>query len=127
MHFEIISTLNPIFVTFLSYFILKEKFYFRYIIGIILCCSGAIIIILNERKTNSNIKNKNEIINNNNKHRLFSINTMYGVSCSLACVLLGSIITITNKILAKNNIPILTQLVYVALSTLFYSIIWRRT
>ena len=122
---QIISTLNPIFVTFLSYFILKEKFYFRYIIGIILCCSGAIIIILNERKTNSVVENKNEIINNNNnKNRLFSLNTIYGVSCSLINVFLGSIVSITNKILAKNNIPILTQLVYVALSTLFYSIIY---
>ena len=123
---QIISTLNPIFVTFLSYFILKEKFYFRYIIGIILCCSGAIIIILNERKTNSIVENKNEIINNNNnnKNRLFSMNTIYGVLCSLINVFLGSIVSITNKILAKNNIPILTQLVYVALSTLFYSIIY---
>ena len=52
------------------------------------------------------------------------MNTIYGVSCSLINVFLGLIVSITNEILSKNNISILTQLIYVVLSTLFYSILY---
>ena len=47
---QIISSLNPLLTTILSIFILKEKFYIRYAIGIVMCCVGSLFIVLNERK-----------------------------------------------------------------------------
>ena len=50
-------SLNPILVVVLSVLMLGEKFYMRYAYGIIICFSGAALILLNEGKntsTNSN-------------------------------------------------------------------------
>ena len=44
---------QPIVVTFLSILILKEKFYNRYIIGILICFSGSALIVLNDKKPQS--------------------------------------------------------------------------
>ena len=46
---QVIAGCYPILVIFMSIFILHEKFYFRYIIGIFVCILGSGIIILNER------------------------------------------------------------------------------
>ena len=120
---QIISTLNPIFLIILSALILKEKFHFRYIIGTAICLLGAFIIILNERKVNSSSGSKTEKLDQNEKP-FFSTGTLIGITCSFINVLFGSFISITNKILAKNKIPVTSQLFYVGLSTLFYSFIY---
>ena len=60
---QIISSLNPIIVTYLSVIILKEKFYKRYIIGIIVCLLGSLIIINNEKKEDNEVKIKKDINN----------------------------------------------------------------
>ncbi len=44
------SSSTPIFIIFLSILILKEKFYWRYLIGAIICFIGTSMIVLNERK-----------------------------------------------------------------------------
>ena len=41
---------NPVIVLIISSFLLNEKFYPRYIVGIIVCFFGAFLIISNERK-----------------------------------------------------------------------------
>lgn len=47
-----ISSANPLIVIFLSIFILKEKFYWRYLIGVIVCFIGSAMILLNDRTEN---------------------------------------------------------------------------
>ena len=121
---QIISTLNPIILIILSSLILKEKFYFRYLIGTTICLSGAFIIILNERKVNSSSSSKNEESLNKDNRPFFSTGTLIGITCSFVNVLFASFISIANKVLARNKIPITSQLFYVALSTLFYSFIY---
>ena len=54
---QIITTLSPIIIFILSYFILNEKFHIRYFYGCIICLIGSFIIILNE-KNYKNIKNE---------------------------------------------------------------------
>ena len=103
--------------------ILKEKFHFRYIIGTSICLSGAFIIILNERKVNSSSGSKTELLNKNDKP-FFSTGTLIGITCAFVNVLFASFISIANKILARNKIPITSQLFYVGISTLFYSFIY---
>ena len=45
---QVISGCFPILVILLSIIILHEKFYFRYILGVIICIFGSAIIIMNE-------------------------------------------------------------------------------
>ena len=47
-----ISSANPLIVIFLSIFILKKKFYWRYLIGVIVCFIGSAMILLNDRTEN---------------------------------------------------------------------------
>ena len=47
---QVILGCYPVLVIFLSIFILHEKFYYRYILGIFVCIVGSVIIVLNERK-----------------------------------------------------------------------------
>ena len=54
---------HPIVILILSAIILKEKFYMRYLIGVLLCLFGTFLIISNEKKnndsSNQNLENKN--------------------------------------------------------------------
>ena len=129
---QIISSLNPIIVTYLSVILLKEKFYNRYIIGIILCLIGSLMIINNEKKQSSEVKIKN----NENQNDLdentggFTSGMIKGILCCFGSTLINCAVDICNKVLAKNKIPITTQLFYLGFFTLTYSfiyiiIVWR--
>lgn len=114
---QIISTLNPIMVMILSTFILKEDFHFRYAVGVASCTLGSVIIILNEKKTSPSTT-----VNDNKS--TFNTGTLIGVVCGLISVCMGGFITLANKILAKNKISVITQMVYVSISTVGYSFIY---
>ena len=49
---QIMSGLSPILIIFFSIVLVGEKFYIRYLYGVIICFIGSCIIILNERKPN---------------------------------------------------------------------------
>ena len=59
---QIVGGMNPLLTIIMSIFILGDKFYIRYLYGIIICFSGSSIIILNER----NPESTNEINHNGN-------------------------------------------------------------
>ena len=46
---QVISGCFPVLVILLSIIILHEKFYFRYLIGVLICIIGSTIIIMNEK------------------------------------------------------------------------------
>lgn len=110
---QILSSLNPVIVLVLSYFILKEKFYFRYVIGFCSCILGSTIIILNERQAKKPIVTSSSFGD-----------TLKGVLFGLIGVCTISLINISNKILVRNKVPINTQLLYSGISTLVYSSIY---
>ena len=58
---SVIGGITPLVIIILSIFLLKEKFYMRYIIGVLLCLLGSTIIIFNDRKPQS----KTQILNDN--------------------------------------------------------------
>ena len=59
---QCIINCNPVIVLLLIVFFLKEKFYLRYLFGILLSLIGSFLIIVNEKKTNDeNIKYYNNI------------------------------------------------------------------
>jgi drug/metabolite transporter (DMT)-like permease len=110
---QIIATLSPIIIFILSYFFLNEKFYMRYFYGCIICLIGSFIIILNE-KNSKNIKNEKSNFND----------ILIGVFFCFLNVIATSLISVANKKLADNKVPISTQGFYVGLTTCFYSSIF---
>ena len=111
---QVIAGCYPILVIFMSIFILHEKFYFRYIIGIFVCIIGSGIIILNERNPEaSKIK-----LNNNIWGGLFF------ASCHL---LVNGYSGVGQKILCKENLTPDEQNYYLGmyntLPALFFCII----
>lgn len=121
---QIISSLNPIIVTYLSVIILKEKFYKRYIIGIIICLLGSLIIINNEKKESHEVKINKDEIEDENKKGEFTSGMIKGILCCFGSTLINCAVDISNKVLAKNKIPITTQLLYLGIFTLSYSFIY---
>ena len=113
---QIIHSLHPIIVIILSYFILKEKYYPRYVIGICFCLVGSSFIVLNEHKAQTGASD-----NNINDHLGHTLKGLLLVSFSMLNV---SIVTISNKILASNKVPVNTQMIYVGLTTMTYSFIF---
>ena len=111
---QILFSLSPIVVFVLSYFILEEKLYWRYAIGTIICIIGSIFIISNERKSKETSGEKNKDF-----HDIF-IGTSLGV-INIFCV---AFVVTANKILVNNRVPIGTQMLYVGISTFFYSVIF---
>lgn len=60
---QCIVNCNPVIILIISSFLLNEKFYPRYIFGIIVCFAGAFLIISNERKPTNVSEEKNNVRN----------------------------------------------------------------
>ena len=67
---QILSGVNPLLTIIFSIIFLKEKFYKIYGIGIIICFTGSLMIILNERKLEVNSSNN---INDSGKNYFIGI------------------------------------------------------
>ena len=122
---QIIGSLNPLLTTFLSIIILKEQFYMRYAIGTIVCLIGSLFIVLNEKKgkndagSESGVKNVEE-----EKYGGFSFGTIFGLLMAFIDIFFVSTVELANKVLVNNRIPIHTQVFYVAINTIGYSLIY---
>ena len=112
---QIIQSLFPIIVYVLSYFILKEKFYIRYFYGILICVLGSSIIILNEKKANSN---------SDSTIKITTEGTIIGVICGFIDIFFIASVNVANKVLVNAKVPVGTQMFYVSISTMLYSFIF---
>lgn len=120
---QIIGSLTPIIVTFLSVIILKEKFYNRYLIGMIICIIGSLFIINNEKKDINEIShNKKDIIKNTTNK--FTFGMIIGIIFAFCNVTLASIVNLANKVLVNHKIHVSTQLLYLGSFTFIYSTLW---
>ena len=97
---------QPILVIFLSIIILNEKFYNRYIIGIIVCFTGSALIVLNDKKPQS-------------KTTILHDNIYAGLFFAVLFLLSLSINTIGQKMMAKEKMPPDVQNFYLG----FYNIL----
>ena len=111
---QIIFSLSPIIVFVLSYFILHEKLYIRYAYGTLICIIGSIFIISNESKSKDTAGEKNRSIKD------ILIGTTLGI-INIFCV---AFVVTANKFLVNNKVPIGTQMLYVGISTFFYSTVF---
>ena len=110
--YQIISTLRPILVILFSVIFLNEKYHCRYAYGIFFGIIGSVTIILNEKKVKTNKKDSN----------IYEI--FIGIISLFMNISLSAIISISNKIMAKNKISIYTQIFYLGLFHCFYSFLW---
>jgi len=95
-------SMNPAVVIIFSAYLLKEKFYMRYALGILICFSGVLMLILNERsQTNQN----KDAINGS-----IFMGVIYGMFCLISVALLY----VASKILSTSNIEHENQCFYIA-------------
>jgi drug/metabolite transporter (DMT)-like permease len=109
---QVISSLSPILVITFSVFLLKEKFYNRYILGIICGVVGSVIIILDEKKIKDN-ENRNSS----------SQEYVIGVISIALNIVLSSFNNISNKYMAP-RVSIHTQMFYFGIFHCAYSLLW---
>ena len=111
---QVISGCYPVLVIFLSILILHEKFYFRYLISVLVCIFGSGLIVLNEKNPNAS-----KIQLNPNK-----LAGIFFASCHL---LMFSLSTLAQKIQCKDNMSPDEQNYYLGmfntLPALFFCII----
>ena len=109
---QVISSLSPILIITFSVFLLKEKFYSRYILGIICGLVGSVIIILDEKKIKEN-ENKNSSLQE----------YVVGVISIILNIVFSSFNNITNKYMAP-RVPIHIQMLYFGIFHCTYSLLW---
>lgn len=116
---QTITSIAPILGLLLSYIILKEPFYCRYVYGGCLCLIGTGIITYSEQQRKIKIT-QNESTN------IFNISdTIKGVILMCLSVLFGTTISVANKILVQFKVNANTQLFYTGLSAFIYAIIYK--
>ena len=112
---QIIASLSPILFIFFGVFFLNEKFYQRYIFGIILGIIGSCIIILNENK----LANEKKKENDSNVS-----DVVKGLLSMVANITINSIIQVVNKIMATKKISLYAQLFYFGIFHTIYGFLW---
>ena len=95
----VIGGTTPILIIIISVFLIGEKFYIRYLLGVLLCIFGSSIIILNDRKPEA----KTQILNDN----LF-----VGILLGITNVTLVALSLVGQKVLTKEGMDIHLQTFY---------------
>ena len=98
---SVIGGTTPILIIIISVFLIGEKFYIRYLLGVFLGIFGSAIIIFNDRKPES----KAQILNDN----LF-----VGILLGIINVILVSLSSVGQKVLTKEGMDIHLQTFYFA-------------
>jgi drug/metabolite transporter (DMT)-like permease len=99
---SVIGGVTPLIIIILSVFLLSEKFYMRYLIGVFLCIIGSSIIIFNDRKPQS----KAQILNDN----IFA-----GILFGIGNISLVSLSVVAQKALTKEGMDVDLQNYYFGL------------
>ena len=96
---SVVCGTGPLIIIILSVFLLGEKFYFRYIIGVFLCILGSSVIIFNDKHPES----KAQILNDN---------VLVGILYAISNISLYSLSMIGQKVLTKEKMDIDLQNYY---------------
>jgi drug/metabolite transporter (DMT)-like permease len=103
-------SMSPAVIIIMSCVILKEKFYWRYVIGIIICFSGVILIVSNDYQKEDSSNKKSGI--------LYLIEGFF-----LGCFQLMNValLRVSSKVLVKEKINNNAQLIYPSLTCIILS------
>ena len=99
---SVIGGVTPLIIIILSVFLLSEKFYMRYILGVGLCIIGSAIIIFNDRKPQS-------------KAQIIDDNVFIGIIFGIGNISLVSLSVVAQKVLTKEGMDIDLQNYYFGL------------
>lgn len=99
---SVVCGTGPLVIIILSVFLLGEKFYIRYIIGVLLCILGSSVIIFNDK----NPQSKSQILNDN---------VFVGILFAISNISLYSLSMIGQKVLTKEKMDIDLQNYYFGL------------
>jgi len=95
----VIGGITPLIIILLSVFILRDKFYMRYIYGVALCFIGSAIIILNDRKPQT-------------KAQILDDNILMGIFYGVINMTFVSLSIIGQKVVTKDGMDIDLQNFY---------------
>lgn len=99
---QCIVNCSPVIVLIISVFLLREKFYFRYISGLVICFLGTFLIISNEAKTASSDEKK-KIIEGAYSNPIYS-NMFVGCLVAGTHLMITSFANFGQKMIAKDKI-----------------------
>jgi len=105
-------SMNPAVVLILSTFLLKERFHWRYPLGILICFLGVLMIVFNDRKP----ANQNKVEMNGN--------VFVGVVFGILSLVSVAFICVASKILNSANMIHENQCLYIAVSNLLFGLLF---
>ena len=104
-------SMSPAVIIIMSCVILKEKFFWRYVFGIIICFSGVILIVSNDYKNEDNSNKKGGILH-----------LIEGFFLGCFQLMNVALLRVSSKILVKEKINNNAQLIYPSLTCIILSI-----
>ena len=93
---------QPLITIFLSIIFLSEKFYFRYLIGILIGIFGSALIALNDKKPQSKVT-------------IIEDNMTQGLFCALLLLLTAALSSVGQKMITKDGMPVQVQNFYLGI------------
>jgi drug/metabolite transporter (DMT)-like permease len=139
----VFNALSPVLTCVFSVVIIKEKFYSRYIIGIIVCFSGCLMMIMNDRSSGGNpplenynntmtsndfepfSKENTKILSNNNNDNIHLMKTLIGCCYGLIHTISLSLHQTSTKILLNQKIDNYILIFYLGVANCILSyLIW---
>jgi drug/metabolite transporter (DMT)-like permease len=99
---SVVGSTAPLMIIILSVFLINEKFYLRYLIGVLLCIVSSAIIISNDKNPSS----KSQILNDN---------VFVGIFFAICNISLYSLSAVAQKVLTKEGMEINLQNYYFGL------------
>ena len=108
---QVLANLAPVFALVISVFLNGEKFYIRYLVGILLCFLGSFIILGSEK---GNTKDKN--------FDLFKL--ILGSVCALINAIISGFTNVSQKILGDSGMTNKQQVFYISVVLIIMSFIF---
>ena len=93
---------QPLITIFLSIIFLSEKFYFRYLLGILIGIIGSALIALNDKKPQSKVT-------------IIEDNMTQGLICAFFLLLVAALSSIGQKMITRDGMPVQVQNFYLGL------------
>ena len=90
---------QPLITIFLSIIFLSEKFYFRYLLGILVGIVGSALIALNDKKPQSKVT-------------IIEDNMSKGLICAIFLLLVSALSSVGQKMITKDGMPVQVQNFY---------------
>jgi drug/metabolite transporter (DMT)-like permease len=118
-----LTSTSPVVVLILSTIILKEKFYMRYVYGIIVCMIGTLLIISNERGKKHTADEELDSLDRADRFTHI-LEIIIGVLWGIVNLVVVAMLSVSSKILKKENLGNDVQCYYLGLSNFIVTLLY---